>query len=134
LPELAGTIGIGSIATAIAMAGGTVGLVAWGLWLVAASRAVAAIPFVRVQLRRAKKQPFRLVDSDTAQALAVAGITAGTLAEATTAVAAGAIAILAMIHVVQVRLPPPRAAVLGAQQVVFGLAVVVTAGLAAIAP
>ncbi|HSF87100.1 MAG TPA: YwiC-like family protein [Acidimicrobiia bacterium] len=134
LPELAGTIGIGAIASAIALAGGTAGSVAWGLWAIAAARAVAAIPFVRVQLRRAKAQRYRLIDSDGAQGLAVAGIIATTAGGATTAIAAGAIAALAAIHLVQVRLAPPRAPVLGAQQVVLGLAVVVTAGLAAAAP
>ena len=57
VPELAGTIGIGSMAATIALAGGSDGLVAAGLWAIAAARAVAAVVFVRVQLRRAKGQP-----------------------------------------------------------------------------
>jgi hypothetical protein len=134
LPELAGTVGIGSVGAAIALAGGTDPLIAWGLWLIAAARAVAAIPLVRVQLRRAKNQAYRLIDSDAAQVAAGAGMVAGFAAGAVSLVALLAITTLAAIHLVQVRRPPPRAAVLGAQQVVFGLAIVVAAGLAAIAP
>lgn len=134
VPELAGTIGIGSVAAAIALAGNTAVLVSWGLWVIAAARAIAAIPFVRVQLRRAKDQVYRLADSDGAQAIAVAVMMGAYVADAVTLAALIAITLLALVHIYLVRRPPPRAPVLGAQQVVLGLAVVVTAGLAAIAP
>ncbi len=134
LPEMAGTVGIGSIATAIALAGNTDPPIAWGLWVIATARAVAAIPFVRVQLRRAKNQAFRVAGSDTAQVIAVALIVMTTAGGATSVAAAAAIAALALIHLAQVRMAAPRAPVLGAQQVALGLGVVVTAGLAAIAP
>lgn len=133
-PELAGTVGIGAVAAAIALAGGADTLLAWGVWIVAGARAVAAIPFVRVQLRRAKAQPFRHVDSDAAQAVAAIAMGVGFAGSAVSLVALVAILALAAGHVALVRLPPPRAPVLGTQQVVLGLAVVVAAGLGAIAP
>ena len=52
VPELCGSIGIASVAAAIAIAGGETGRLAVGLWLVIAARAVASIPFVRVQIDR----------------------------------------------------------------------------------
>lgn len=134
LPELAGTIGIGAIATAIALAGGAPTAVAWGLWAVTAARALAAIPFVRLQLRRAKQQTHDVRSSDLAQAGAVVVVAVSAIAGAAPAVAVVAIAVLALVHVIQARRPPPVAPLLGAQQVVLGLAVVVVAGLGAAAP
>ncbi len=134
VPELAGSVGMGAFAAAVALAGGEARLVAFGLWAVIAARAVAAMPFVRVQLQRAKARPHRLWHSDLAQVVAVAG--AWTAAVADTAPVAGAIAVtaLAAVHAVAARLPPPRAPVLGAQQVVLGLGVVVATALGARAP
>ena len=45
VPELAGTIGIGSVAAAIALADGATTDMALGLWVVVAARAAAAIPY-----------------------------------------------------------------------------------------
>jgi hypothetical protein len=45
-----------------------------------------------------------------------------------------AIAALSLVHTVLVRRPVPATPILGAQQVILGLAVVLTAGLGALAP
>lgn len=134
VPELAGTVGIASVATAIAMAGGLTGREAWGLWVVAAARALAAVLFVRVQLRRAKGQPFRVRESDAAQAAAVAMGAAGLGWEAVPVAGLAALVALAAVHVALVRMPPPRAPVLGAQQVALGLGVVLATALGVRAP
>ena len=47
VPELCGSIGIGAIAAAIAVAGGQPGRLAVGMWLVIVARAVASIPSSR---------------------------------------------------------------------------------------
>lgn len=133
-PELLGTIGIGAVVAVIVLADGGSKSLAYGLWAIVAARAVAAIPFVRLQLRRFKRQGAGTTSSDTAQALAVLVAIAGaTIAEAP---AAGVWSIggLAIFHVAAVRLEVPRVAVIGAQQVVLGLTVVLVTGLAAIAP
>ncbi|MDG2113262.1 MAG: YwiC-like family protein, partial [Actinomycetota bacterium] len=57
VPELAGSIGIGSVAAAVAIAGGVSAKVSWGLWAVIAARSLAAIPYVRTQILRAKSKP-----------------------------------------------------------------------------
>ncbi len=121
-PELLGTIGIGAVVAVIVLADGGSKSLAYGLWAIVAARAVAAIPFVRLQLRRAKDQRARLV--------AIGG---ATLADAPGAGVA-AITALGIYHGVAARLPVPRVAVIGAQQVVLGLTVVLVTGLAAIAP
>ena len=134
VPELAGSVGVAAMAPVIALAGGAGDLVAGGLWLIAAARAVAAIAFVRVQLRRSKEQPHSRWLSDGFQGLAVAAVAIGYAADAVSMPAVLAILGLALAHVVLVRRPVPKTAIIGAQQVVFGLAVVVTAGLGAVAP
>lgn len=134
VPELAGTIGIGSVAAAIVLAGGGEAADAAGAWTVVAARAMASVPFVRLQLARAKGRPQRRWTSDLAQGLAV-GVGAAGLGLGVVPVAAvAALAVLAAVQVALSRTPPPRAAVVGAQQVVLGLAVVATAALGFLAP
>lgn len=134
IPELAGTIGVAAVAAAIVLAGGGLMSVAVGMWLVAAARAVAAVLFVRVQLRRAKHQPTTAAASDSAQAVAVAGTSIGAGFGVVPWLGVGAIVVLAGAHIWLVRRPPPRAAVIGAQQVVLGLTVILVTGLAVLAP
>lgn len=132
VPELVGTIGIGAVAAAIVLADAGEVAVAYALWVIAAARAIAAIPFVRVQLRRGKHQPHRLASSDAAQLLAVLG--AAAVAPILGVVPAAAILGLAVFHAVAVRRPVPKTAVIGAQQVALGLTVVVVTALAVLAP
>ncbi len=134
LPELLGTIGIGAVVASIVLADDGAPALAYGLWCVVAARAVAAIPFVRLQLRRAKHQPSGVAGSDIAQAIAVGVAFVGTALAGAPAVALAAISGLGGFHAVAARLPVPRVAIIGAQQVVLGLTVVLVAGLAAIAP
>lgn len=130
VPELAGTVGIGGVAAAIVLAADGGAILAAGAWLVIVARAVASLPFVRFQLRRVKHQPHQRWAQDLAQgaavALAVIGVGVGWLP----VVAAGAVVTLATVQLVLARTRPPRAVIVGVQQLVFGLAVVITAGLA----
>lgn len=134
LPELAGTVGISAIAAAIALAGGADTMLAYGLWLVMAARATAAVFFVRLQLRRAKAQAHRHPVNDAAQAVAGAAVVAGVVSDLVPVAGAASVIALCLVHVVLARQSPPKAAVLGAQQVVLGLTIVLITGLAAIAP
>lgn len=134
VPEMLGTVGIGSVAAAIVLADGGQSSVAYGLWFVVAARAVAAIPFVRVQLRRAKQQAATVRTSDAAQALAILVAVAGVTLSGAPVASVAAITGLGLFHAVAVRLPVPKVAIIGAQQVVLGLTVVLVTGLAAIAP
>lgn len=134
VPELAGVVGVAAVAAAIVLAGGGTDRLAAGLWCVAGARAVAAITFVRVQLRRAKDQPHTLWLNDGFQLVALGAVLIGWMADAISVAGVIAIGTLALIHTVLVRRPVPATPILGAQQVVFGLAVVLTAGLGALAP
>ncbi len=99
-----------------------------------AARAVATIPFVRLQLRRAKNQPHHIVRSDLAQALAFGLALVGFALGWVPMPAVAAVAVLGAVQVWLARLSVPKTAVIGAQQVVLGLAVVLVAGLALAAP
>jgi len=133
VPELAGSIGIGSIATAIALADGADARVAWGLWVVVAARSLAAIPYVRTQIMRARSKPGPLWHSDAAQVVGVAAATIAWAADLVPGSAAIAIAVLAAINVVAVRLPPKPAVVIGIQQMIFGFALIATTATAVLA-
>jgi hypothetical protein len=85
-------------------------------------------------LRRSKAQPHSRRLSDGFQVLGVAAVMVGWLLDAISVAGVIAIAVLALIHVTLVRRPVPATPILGAQQVVLGLAVVLTAGLGALAP
>ncbi len=134
VPELAGTVGIAAVAAAVALAGGLEARPAWGLWLVAAARVIAAVFFVRLQLRRAKGQPADPRPSTVAQIGAIVAVGGGVALGMAPVVAVVAVAVMAAAHVVLQRLEPPAAPVLGAQQVVLGLAVVIATALGVRAP
>jgi hypothetical protein len=130
IPELAGTVGIGSVVAAIALADGAdVGL-AVGLWCVVAARAVAAIPYVRTQLLRAHHRPCRHWHSDLAQLVALAVVTVGWAWAGAPAASVAAVGVIAVINVAAVRLTPRPAVVIGVQQMIFGLGVVAVTAVA----
>jgi YwiC-like protein len=134
VPELAGTIGIGSVAAAIVLAHGDSPSIAAAAWTVVAARAIASVPFVRLQLQRAKHQPHRRWAVDLTQLGAFAFAALASIRGWLPPVAALAIAALVAAQLVLARVPPPKAPVLGAQQVVLGLTVVLVAALAILAP
>jgi hypothetical protein len=133
LPELAGTVGIGSVAAAIALADGNEIALALGLWVVVAARAAAAIPYARTQVFRTRGRPYQLWHSDLAQALAVLAVTFGWLVDAVQLAAAIAIAVVAVFNVGAVRAAPRPAKIIGFQQMSFGVAVVIVTAIAVLA-
>ncbi len=130
IPELAGSIGIGSIAAAIALTGGSSASVAWGLWIVIGARSVAAIPYVRGQILRTKARPAPSWHSDSAQLAAGAVAALGWAVGMVPVAATIAISALALVHLGTARLAPKPAVVIGVQQMFYGLAVIVTTAIA----
>jgi hypothetical protein len=134
LPELAGTVGIGSVAAAIALAGGAEAAMALGLWVVIAARAAAAIPYARTQVFRARGRPHRVWHSDLAQALAVVAVVIAWVLDAVPLAAVVAIVAVAVFNVSAVRAAPRPAKVIGLQQMFFGIAVVIVTAVAVTTP
>jgi hypothetical protein len=129
VPEVAGTIGIGAVAAAIVLAGGADATLAGAAWAVIVARAVASLPFVRYQLHRASSRPLPRPAQDAAQGAAVL-IALGCWALGWwTWPAVAAVAVLASMQVALARRPAPRAVLVGVQQLVAGVVLVVVAGL-----
>jgi hypothetical protein len=124
VPELAGAVGITSVAAAVILAAGHPTAEAVAAWLILAGRAVTSVPHVRAQIARLHGRaasPWVLIVADAAAVgavLAAIAITSGA--------AIGAIAVVVVIAVQWLtdRREAP-APVIGIRQSVFGLAVVV---------
>jgi hypothetical protein len=122
---LAGAIGIAAIAAAVVLAGGESGGLAASLWAVMAARSASSIPFVRVQLGRAKNQAYRLWNSDVAQLGAVTAVTVGWLTASVPLSGLVAVTALATAQFVESRRRPRATMIIGLQQLVAGLVIVV---------
>jgi hypothetical protein len=133
IPELAGTIGIGSVVAAITLAAGESGTLAVGLWVVVSARAAAAIPYARTQVFRAHGREVTLWHSDLAQALALAATAAAWAVDAIPLAPVLAVAAIAVVNLVAVRGPVRPAVVIGLQQMIFGFVVVAVTAIAVLA-
>jgi len=122
------------MAAAIALSGGAGPEVAMGLWMVIAARSIAAVTFVRVQLRRAKGHEYQTWHGDLGQLLAVGVAITALLLSLVPALAIAAICFAALFNAVMLRRPPAATPVLGSQQIGVGLLVVFVTGLAVRAP
>ena len=133
-PELAGAVGVSSFAAAIALADDRAATLAFGLWLVLAARVVASVPFVREQIARlhARTTDTRVTDVTSVAAVALAAGAIG-LDDRLIAGAAAALVVIAVQLFVLRRGQPPRAAVIGMQQLALGLAVVLVTAAGVVA-
>jgi hypothetical protein len=122
---LAGSIGIGSMATAIALADGAPARAAWGLWVVVGARSLAAIPYVRSQILRTRSHAGPTWHSDLAQVSAVVVAGVGWRVDLIPFAAWMAIVVLAVFDLAAVRMPPRPAVAIGIQQTIVGLGVIV---------
>lgn len=132
-PELAGSVGIASLAAIIVIAGDGSATLAVGAWLVLAARSITSIPFVRRQVAALHG---RVIDAWT---IVVSDIVAVIVAVAAVVVDRdlldGAVAVVAVIALQRAtaRLPVSRAAVIGIRQMVLGFAVVLVTWIGVVA-
>lgn len=129
VPELAGSIGVASVAAMIVLAAGHDLLVATGVWAVLAARAVTSIPHVRDQIRRLHRRPTSAAGPVLADAAAV--LLAGAAAVAVPELLGGAIAILTVVLAQRIGAlrPATTAVAVGIRQSVLGVIVVVVTWL-----
>jgi hypothetical protein len=129
VPELCGAVGISAVAASIAIAGGESAALAAALWLVLAARAVASVPFARVQVLPLRATPPPPRSSDLAQ---LAGIVVAAIAVAVddaVLVGAIAVAVVALAQFAWSRGPARPAKAVGFAQLGFGLAVAATTAI-----
>lgn len=134
VPELAGVIGVGSVVAMIVVAGGGPWRVGLGAWLVLAARGLTSVPAVRAQIARLHDRP---PDGPPLLATDLAALAVGAAAVVVDGqLLAGALTIPVVVVVQRLldRGPVPRAAVIGARQVVIGATVVVVTALGVLAP
>jgi hypothetical protein len=130
VPELAGTVGIGSVVAAITLAGGGSGALAVGLWAIVSARAAAAIPYARTQVFRARGRSVRRWPSDLAQVLGAVAVAMAWVFDAIPLAPVGVVAVIAVFNIVAVRGPVKPAVAIGVQQMTFGVVVVVVTAIA----
>jgi hypothetical protein len=124
VPELCGAIGISAVAAAIAVAGGASWQLSIALWIVLGARAIASVPFARVQVLRLRSTPPSTIPSDVAQLVALAVAAAAVVVDASVLCGAVAVAVVAIVQFAWSRGPARPAKVVGFAQLGFGLAVV----------
>ncbi len=133
VPELCGAVGITAVVAAIALAGGESATLAVALWIVLAARAVASVPFARVQVLRLKSGASPTVVSDVAQLAGIALAAVAWLVDADVALGAASVALVAIVQFAWSRGPARPAKVVGISQLVLGLIVVVTTAIGVLA-
>ena len=133
VPELCGAVGIAGTAAAVALAGGADARLAGALWVLLAARAVAAIPFVRVQVQRLRHADARRTISDGAQVVGVLMALTAVAIDSSVATGAAAVAVLGILDLVWARRPPVPAKTLGFRQLFLGLGVVVATAVGVVA-
>ena len=125
LPELCGAIGIAAGSASIVVAAGRGAVLAAGVWLVLAARAVGAIPFVRVQIMRLRRGQSPVWQSDLAQVVAVALAAVAVIADRRFLPGLAGVGLLAVAQSAWVRRPPIAAKQVGMRQMAMGMALVV---------
>lgn len=125
VPELAGSIGVASVAAMIVLAAGYDLAPALGVWAVLAARAVTSIPHVRDQIRRLHHRSTSVIGPLSFDVLAV--LIASAAAAAVPELLSGAAAIAAVVLVQRLGAlrPAASAIVLGIRQSILGVAVVI---------
>jgi hypothetical protein len=124
VPELCGAVGISAVAAAIALAGGTSWELAIALWTILAARAVASVPFARVQVLRLRSTPPSTAASDLAQVSALVVAAIAVAVEPSVLAGALTVGMVALVQFAWSRGPARPAKVVGFSQLGFGLTVV----------
>ncbi len=125
LPEITGAAATGSVAAAIALAVGRDAGLAYGLWLVLAMRAVAAIFYARTMVMRARGIAVPPGQAYAAGVGATGVLAAGAAARLTPWLSAAGMVLLLTYAIITLSRPPVPAKVVGWSQMAFGLLVVV---------
>jgi uncharacterized protein (DUF983 family) len=123
--ELSGSIAMGATVTAITIAGGWDLAPAFGLWLVLAARDIAAIVFVRGQVRRLHDKPAATTNIYMVQAIAIGAVAFAAAWGIVPWLGVMAITLVAIVAIVSLNREPVPAKVIGWTQMGVGLMVVV---------
>jgi YwiC-like protein len=131
IPEIAGAIAVGSIATAIALAGGWSRPTAYALWIIVACRNVPTFLYLRVLLRRRREKQRATVDGAVIAVQLLALIAVVLLlffgiAPALPIVVFAILLVRAVVGLLNQTVPAPKK--LGISEIAFGALVVLAVG------
>jgi hypothetical protein len=124
VPEIVGSVAIGSVASMGALAGGAAWSMALGLWVILAARIFSSIPHVRAQIRRIHGRPVPPLPGMAGDIAALTAAVGAVLMDPSLVLGALAIAGLVIVQRITLARPPRPAKILGVRQMVLGLAVV----------
>lgn len=124
IPELAGAVGICSVASSVVLADGGGVRLAIGAWIVLGARAVTSIPHVRAMIARLHARPQSARLGVLADGTAAVAAVAAVCLDHALILGAAAVLLVIVIQRLSSRLPVARPVVLGARQTVMGLGVV----------
>lgn len=125
VPELMGAVAVASTAAMIALAGGRSSQLAIGLWVVLGGRVLTSIPHVRSQIKKMHNRSTSSLDTLITDLAALGVVAAAPVLDKRLAVGAGAVLLLVVLHRATAHRAVSRATILGIQQTILGLAVVV---------
>ncbi|GIW36895.1 YwiC-like family protein [Meiothermus hypogaeus] len=124
LPELAGAVAMGAMASSMALAADFEAGLAYGLWGVLAARSVASIYYARAQVRRARGEIANVQAVYRAELLALLGLSIGAWVGLVPWLSVAALALLLPLSLFTFQKPPVPAKVVGWTQMALGLLVV----------
>lgn len=133
VPELAGAVGVCSVAAMVVLAGGGDGRLAAGVWLVLAARAATSIPHVRAQIARLHARASQARASTAGEVAAVALVATAVALDRSLAAGAGAVLVVMALQRLAGTKPVPRPVVLGMRQMAMGLGVVIVTAIGVLA-
>ncbi len=134
VPELAGAIGVSSVAAMIVLADQrSIGLAA-ALWMILAARAVTSIPFVRAQIATLHGRGTNRHLGDVADLVALGSAAVAVAIERSTLLGAALIAGVVVYQRFTGLRPPERVVTLGIRQTVVGLTLVLVTALGVLSP
>lgn len=118
--ELAGSLAMGGVATAIILAAGGDARLAWGAWLVLAMRGLVAIRYARAQVRRAHGRPVSKISTFATAVFGVCVLFLGAVWGLLPWLGVWAVLALAVYAVYMLEQPPITARQVGWSQMFFG--------------
>ena len=132
VPELCGAIGIAAVAAAIVVAGDGAASLAIAAWMILGARALASIPYVRVQIARSRHGDASLVAAGAFSVAAIASAAAAAFVSPDVVLGTIAVAVLVVAQSIAMRranTAPVK--VIGLRQMAGGLLVVAATALGA---
>jgi hypothetical protein len=130
--EIAGAIAVGAVVAMIALADGWQSDAAFALWGILIARIVGTILYVRARLRLERGELPDIFLSHITHILGLMSVIMLTLADLVPMLAIVALSLLlarSLYGLSKYRRPTPRAAIIGIQEVVFGIITIVLVGV-----